>query len=182
MYKSSKLLLNLCLSGLVATLAVVGTNTATYSSTDITKSNLEIANACAGANPCAGGNPCAGAKVGSVGGPLSPELQGKPVVVDIYATWCAGCKNIAPTLSQIKQQYADKVHFVVLDVSDKSKAQASEAKARELGLGEFFASNKSKTSTVAIIDPATGDILAIEKNNPDKSAYTEVLDDQLAQK
>lgn len=30
---------------------------------------------------------------------LAKELQGKPVVVDIYATWCPGCKNIALTIS-----------------------------------------------------------------------------------
>jgi thiol-disulfide isomerase/thioredoxin len=35
-------------------------------------------------------------------GALAPQLQGKPVVVDIYATWCSGCKNIAPTLSDLK--------------------------------------------------------------------------------
>jgi thiol-disulfide isomerase/thioredoxin len=39
---------------------------------------------------------------------LAKELQGKPVVVDIYATWCGACKNIAPTLSSIKQQYKNK--------------------------------------------------------------------------
>jgi thiol-disulfide isomerase/thioredoxin len=30
--------------------------------------------------------------------PLAKQLQGKPVVVDIYASWCGGCKNIVPLL------------------------------------------------------------------------------------
>jgi thiol-disulfide isomerase/thioredoxin len=30
---------------------------------------------------------------------LAKQLQGKPVVVDIYASWCPACKNIAPTFS-----------------------------------------------------------------------------------
>ncbi|NJM68598.1 MAG: thioredoxin family protein, partial [Acaryochloris sp. RU_4_1] len=87
-------------------------------------------NPCAAkSNPCASkANPCA-AKAQTVGGPLSQELQGKPVVIDVFATWCPGCKNIEPTLSQLKQEYADKAHFVVLDVTDKAKLKETEASA-----------------------------------------------------
>ncbi len=69
-------------------------------------------------NPCAAkdkANPCAAkASSASVGAPLAQKLQGKPVVVDVYASWCPACKNIAPTVSQLKEQYAGKVEFVVL--------------------------------------------------------------------
>ncbi len=139
------------------------------------------ANPCASkANPCASkANPCA-SKAQSVGGPLARELQGKPVVVDVFATWCAGCKNIAPTLTQLKQQYSDRVNFVVLDVTDKAKLQETQAKAEKLGLGQFLEATKSKTSTVAIVDPATGNILAMFKNNPNQDDYTKILDAALA--
>ncbi|MBW4623689.1 MAG: redoxin domain-containing protein [Cyanosarcina radialis HA8281-LM2] len=138
-------------------------------------------NPCAAkANPCAAkNNPCA-AKAKSVGGPLAQELQGKPVVVDVFATWCASCKNIAPTLSQLKQEYGDRVNFVVLDVTDKVKVKETQAQAEKLGLGKFLEANKSKTSTVAIVDPASGNILAIFKNNPNRDDYTKILDTALA--
>jgi thiol-disulfide isomerase/thioredoxin len=126
-------------------------------------------------------NPCA-AKGKTVGGPLAKQLRGKPVVVDIYASWCPACKNIAPTVSQLKQQYSGKVHFVVLDVSDRSTTAKSEAKAKELGLSQFFAANKTQTGSLTIVDPATGKILAQYRNNPDKVAYTKVLDSALAKK
>ena len=112
---------------------------------------------------------------------LAPELQGKPVVVEVYASWCPGCKNIAPTLSSLKQQYKNQAHFVVLDVSDRRTTQASEAKAKRLGLGRFFMANKSKTSTVAIFDPATGKILKQFQNNPKQSDYKRVLNSAIAQ-
>lgn len=112
--------------------------------------------------------------------PLAKELQGKPVVVDIYATWCPGCKNIAPTLSQLKQKYKDTAHFVVLDVTDKNTTQASAAKAKQLGLSSFFAANKSQTSLVAIIDPATGKILQQFRNNPKQANYEAVLNSAIA--
>jgi thiol-disulfide isomerase/thioredoxin len=137
---------------------------------------------CAGkkADPCAGKkvDPCAGKKVSaaSVGGPLAKQLQGKPVVIDVYASWCPACKNIAPTVAQLKQKYAGKVEFVVLDVSDKSSTTKVEAKAKELGLSEFFAANKTQTGSLTIVDPATGNILAQQRNNPDITAYAKVLD------
>ncbi|MDY7021265.1 MAG: thioredoxin domain-containing protein [Cyanobacteriota bacterium] len=118
---------------------------------------------CAGANACAGANPCA-SKMKSVGGPLAQELQGKPVVVDVYATWCSACKNIAPTLTQLKQDYDGEVNFVVLDVSDQSTTAEAKTKAEQLGLSEFLEVHKTKTGTVTVIDPATGDIIAQYKN------------------
>jgi thiol-disulfide isomerase/thioredoxin len=130
------------------------------------------------ANPCASkGNPCASkASSASVGGPLAGKLQGKPVVVDVYASWCPACKNIAPTVSQLKEQYAGKVEFVVLDVSDKTTTAAAEATAQELGLSKFLAENKTQTGSLTIVDPATGRILAQHRNNADKMAYTKILD------
>ena len=131
-------------------------------------------------DPCAGkkADPCAGKKVStaSVGGPLAKQLQGKPVVVDVYATWCAACKNIAPTVTQLKQKYAGKVEFVVLDVSDKTSTAKVEAKAKELGLSKFFAENKTQTGSLTIVDPATGKILSQHRNNPDLNTYASVLD------
>ncbi|MEA5535506.1 TlpA family protein disulfide reductase [Crocosphaera sp. XPORK-15E] len=162
MLKKSTLCLSLCLSSLTVAL-VAGTSMKTSATPDqiIAQNHLYTANK------------------GNVGGPLAKQLQGKPVVVDIYATWCGACKNIAPTLSQLKQDYAGKANFVVLDVSDKSKANEAESKARQLGLGQFFAANKAKTGMVAIINPGTGEILAQHYNNANKSAYTSVLNANL---
>ncbi len=107
--------------------------------------------------------------------PLAQELQGKPVVVDIFATWCAGCRKIKPTLEAIKKDYADTASFVVLDVTDKGTTQAAEAKAKQLGLEDFFATHKSKTATVGILDPSTGKVLKLFQKNPNKGDYVAVL-------
>jgi thiol-disulfide isomerase/thioredoxin len=119
---------------------------------------------------------------GNVGGALAKELQGKPVVVDIYASWCPKCKNIAPTLSQLKKQYQGKAHFIVLDVTNKTKVSESEVKAKKLGLGEFLAKNKSQTGSVTIISPGNGKILAEYRNNTNLSDYTSVLNSAISQR
>lgn len=116
----------------------------------------------------------------SPAGPLARQLQGKPVVVDVYASWCPACRNIAPTLAQLRQSYANRVHFVVFDVSDKARTEASMANAQRLGLTGFLKANRTQTGLVAIIDPATGRILAQHRNNADASAYTTVLNKAVA--
>ena len=137
------------------------------------------------ANPCAAKpNPCAG-KVkasSSVGGPLAKQLQGKPVVVDIYASWCPACKNMAPTVSKIKQAYGNKITFVTLDVSDKTSFAKAESTAKQLGLSKFLAANKTQTGSLTIVDPATGNILGQERNNAELTAYSSVLDLAIAKK
>jgi thiol-disulfide isomerase/thioredoxin len=138
------------------------------------------ANPCAAkANPCAAkANPCA-AKAkpsGDKAGGLAAELQGKPVVVDVYASWCPACKNVAPTLETLKKEYAGKANFVVLDVSDKTTTAKATARAKELGLDKFLAKNLSQTGLIAIFDPATGEILSEGRNEPAVDSYKKPLD------
>jgi thiol-disulfide isomerase/thioredoxin len=139
------------------------------------------------ADPCAAkkADPCAAktaAATSGAGGKLAASLQGKPVIVDIFAEWCPACKNIAPALTELKKTYGDKATFVVLDVSDAAKVKASEAKAKELGLSAFFAANKAQTGRVSIIDPATGKSLSDYNNEPNAAAYSSVLDKAIAKK
>jgi thiol-disulfide isomerase/thioredoxin len=173
MPKQSALWLSLCLSSLAIAVSLVAPTSVTTAATP--------EQAIAQTNPCASSNPCA-SKVGNVGAPLAQQLQGRPVVVDIYASWCSACRNIAPTLSQLKREYNGRVNFIVFDVSDRAKASQAETRARELGLGQFLAQNRSQTGMVTIIDPATGNILAQHRNNANRSAYTSVLNSALTKK
>jgi thiol-disulfide isomerase/thioredoxin len=113
---------------------------------------------------------------GNVGGALAAKLQGKPVLVEIYASWCPACQNVAPTISQLRREYGSKANFVILDVSDRGKTAKSQKLAQQLGLSQFFSQNISQTGLVAIVDPATGDILAQYRDNANKSDYATVLD------
>jgi thiol-disulfide isomerase/thioredoxin len=115
------------------------------------------------------------AKKAPAGG-LAAELQGKPVVVDIYASWCPACKNVAPTLAKLKTEYAGKANFVVLDVSDKATTAKATARAKELGLDKFLAKNLSQTGLIAVFDPATGKVLTEERDEPEIATYKKTLD------
>ncbi len=109
-------------------------------------------------------------------GGLAAELQGKPVVVDIYASWCPACKNVAPTLEKLKKEYAGKANFVVLDVSDKASTAKATARAKELGLDKFLAKNIGQTGLIAIIDPANAKVISEDRNDAEIATYKKSLD------
>ncbi|HEY9741242.1 MAG TPA: thioredoxin family protein [Coleofasciculaceae cyanobacterium] len=53
--------------------------------------------------------------------PLEVALSnGKPTLMEFYANWCTSCQAMAKDLGELKQQYADSVNFVMLNV-DNSK-------------------------------------------------------------
>jgi thiol-disulfide isomerase/thioredoxin len=112
---------------------------------------------------------------------LAAELQGKPVLVDIYASWCPACKSIAPTLSQVKQKYDGKVNFVVLNVTDRGTTKSSQSRAKQLGLGKFFQANKAQTGLVAIINPDTGEVIQEFRGNDNLKDYQASLDQAIKQ-
>ncbi len=113
----------------------------------------------------------------TVGGPLAKELQGKPAVVDIYAAWCGECKEIAPTLSSIRTQYKNDINFVVLDVTNRKTTKQAASSAKRLGLISFFQENKKNTSTVAIVDPGTGEIINQFQGNSKKDDYVAAINE-----
>ncbi|MCU0550907.1 MAG: thioredoxin domain-containing protein [Leptolyngbya sp. Prado105] len=102
---------------------------------------------------------------------LASQLQGKPTIVKIYADWCPACQRLRPVTESLQQQFKGRANFVVFDVTSRSTTQAAEARARELGLGDFLAAHRSQTSTVAVINPSNGQILTQFRYNFNQQDY-----------
>lgn len=50
-----------------------------------------------------------------------------PVVVDIWATWCGPCRQVAPLLEQLASEYDGRVKIVKIDADQNPETVAAAA-------------------------------------------------------
>ena len=53
---------------------------------------------------------------------VDPEIafaNNKPTFLEFYAEWCEVCKEMAPTISALKEEYDNKINFVFLNVDNQ---------------------------------------------------------------
>ena len=46
------------------------------------------------------------------------DLRGKPVYVDVWASWCPSCRHEAPMIARLSRRYAGEIQFVGIDTQD----------------------------------------------------------------
>ena len=57
------------------------------------------------------------------------DFRGKPVILNIWATWCGYCEAEMPDFEEKYQQYGDQIHFLMVDVTDGAQETVEKASA-----------------------------------------------------
>ena len=71
------------------------------------------------------------------GEPVTLEsLQGKPVILNFWATWCGYCVMEMPDFQAAYEEFGDQIHFMMVNVTDGY--QETEATARAFIAGREF--------------------------------------------
>ena len=61
---------------------------------------------------------------------FSEILESHPtILIDFFATWCGPCKTLGPILEQVKDELAEEVKIIKIDV-DKNQALATKYQVR----------------------------------------------------
>lgn len=59
-----------------------------------------------------------------------PHTEGKYVLIDFWATWCAPCKKAIPELNHFAKKFKDKL--VVIGISDETKKKITKLKTPKI--------------------------------------------------
>lgn len=72
------------------------------------------------------------AYLGQEGRLSDSQLRGKPVVLNLWASWCGPCREEAKVFEAAYQRYKDQVHFVGVNVTDTP--ESARAFVKEFGI------------------------------------------------
>jgi len=82
-----------------------------------------------------------------VGGPDEVRAaiiaDGRPAIVNIWASWCGPCRSEAPLLSEAFAEYGDDVQFIGVDVQDTQAGAKGFIEEFQLPFNHFFDQNRT---------------------------------------
>ena len=56
-----------------------------------------------------------------------PDFRGKPVVLNFWASWCGPCKSEMPDFEKVYAKYGDRVHFLMINLTDGAQETVQSA-------------------------------------------------------
>ena len=118
---------------------------------------------------------------------LTALVDGKPLVINFWATWCPYCLQEMDDFQAIYDDYKDKVNFAFVDVADGQRETVDMARAWMADNGHnlpvYYDTNLEAVSSfglqgypTTVVVSAQGEVLAISAGVIDPDRMREALD------
>ncbi|MEP6692844.1 MAG: TlpA disulfide reductase family protein [Gemmatimonadaceae bacterium] len=107
---------------------------------------------------------------------LSQYIGKMPVVLEFWATWCPLCKKLETPLQAAREEYAGRVTFVSVGVSNNQTPEKQQAYAADKHIGGSFVFDRDGKAVAAYKAPHTSYLVVIDAAG--KVVYTGVGGDQ----
>jgi len=107
---------------------------------------------------------------------LQSYVQGKPAVLEFWATWCPLCKQLEPQMQAAREKYAGRIAFVSVGVKDNQTPEKQKAYAESKQLGGEFVFDRDGKAVAAYKVPHTSYLVVVDAGG--KVVYTGVGGDQ----
>ena len=75
------------------------------------------------------------------------QLQGKPAVINMWATWCAPCRREMPVLQQAQQNHPH-IQFVLLNQGEKASEVSAYLQKNQIQLSSVWLDEAMQARTV----------------------------------
>ena len=113
--------------------------------------------------------------------------EGKPVLIDFWATWCAPCRIELPIVNRVAKRFGDRVRFVAVDIESREAEPAVAKFAAEngieipLALGGDTTADEWKVETVPhlVLLDADGQVRKVIEGTRGEAGVASAVEDLL---
>jgi thiol-disulfide isomerase/thioredoxin len=94
---------------------------------------------------------------------LAPTIGGKPAVIYFWATWCANCRQLEPTLDAAFKKHGSHVAFAAIAVGVNQSAERVRRYTAEHYVGWTHFYDRRGNAVAAYDVPATSYVVVLDK-------------------
>lgn len=88
--------------------------------------------------------------------------NGRPTLLEFWATWCGTCKALEPQVRRVQEEWGDRIDVVAVAVAVSQSREDVQNHAREQGLEHTFLWDGEGEAVQAYDVPGTGIVLILD--------------------